>query len=125
MDGAHPAAYFTSDPAERLILLDEDGEAVSAEPILCSDGDIIAPAGSVLVLAVYDGTGRLDFVRSATLDRDCIDASAEELLALEQGYFSRLWGDPDTEPTPYRLMLLDGKTYAPLCEAASGEGEGE
>ena len=117
MSGAHPAAYFTSDLAERFILLDGDGEAVSAEPILCSDGDIIAPAGSVLVLAVYDGTGRLDFVRSATLDRDCVGASAETLLALEPGCLNT--------PGSYKLMLLDGKTYAPLCEAAPDDEIGE
>ena len=110
MSGTHPAEHFTSDRAQELILL-IGNEAVAAEP----DPDaswITAPAGSVLVLATYDEAGRLASVKSETLDRDCIEDPTASLLGLEAGYLGTL--------RSFKLMLLDGKTYAPLCEAFRG-----
>jgi hypothetical protein len=74
-----------------------------------------APAGSVLVLATYDEAGRLASVKSETLDRDCIGDPTASLLGLEDGYLGTL--------RSFKLMLLDGKTYAPLCEAYSGQDD--
>jgi hypothetical protein len=99
------AAHFKSDREGELILLDEDGEAVAAR--LSTTKLITAPGGSTLVLAIYDAAGRLTGVRSVTLDHDFIDAPPTELLEF---HFDRT-------REPFRLMLLDGKTYAPLCEA--------
>ena len=113
MSGAHPAEHFTSDFAEYLILLDGNGEAVAAD--LRLDYRTTAPAGSVLVLATYDEAGRLASVKSETLDRDCIEDPTASLLGLEAGYLGTL--------RSFKLMLLDGKTYAPLCEAYSGQDD--
>ena len=69
-----------------------------------ANGKVTAPKGAVLILAEYEASGRMKSVRSVTLTADCVNADAAKLLGV-------------TLPGSYKLMLVDGTTYAPLCAA--------
>ncbi|MBE7009505.1 MAG: hypothetical protein E7422_10365 [Ruminococcaceae bacterium] len=77
------------------------GNALLASSL--TGGTVTAPANSLLVCATYKD-GRMTGVQTVTLAENCIGKAASELL---------------TVPTngQYKLFLLDGKTYAPLCAA--------
>ena len=69
-----------------------------------ANGMVTAPQGARLILATYSG-GRMTGMRSVTISADCADADAATLLGV-------------TLPASgYKLMLVDGSTYAPLCAA--------
>lgn len=72
-----------------------------------SFGRVTAPEGARLILAQYED-GRLTSVKCVTLANSCRDVNAATLLgeALPSG--------------SYRLMLVDGKTFAPLCASYPG-----
>jgi len=72
-----------------------------------ANGMVTAPQGARLILAQYSD-GRMTGMQSVTINADCADADVAALLGV-------------TLPTSgYKLMLVDGSTYAPLC-AAWGE----
>ncbi len=70
-----------------------------------SSGRIYANAGAVLILAEYDGSGRM------------VEAQTLQLLAKQTGTSVEALGL--ALPNAYRLMLVDASTFAPLCEAWS------
>ena len=71
-----------------------------------ANGKVYAPKGAVLILATYSG-GRMTGMQSVTINADCAD-KAPSSLGL-------------TVPASgYKLMLVDGSTYAPLCPAWEG-----
>ena len=71
-----------------------------------ANGKVYAPKGAVLICAAYSG-GRMTGMQSVTIGADCAD-KAPSSLGL-------------TVPASgYQLMLVDGATYAPLCEAFRG-----
>jgi hypothetical protein len=64
-----------------------------------------APKGALLIAAHYDKNGKLDFLQVVE------PKYAEEESKIEV---------PCNEPgTYYKLMLVDGRTFAPLCKASS------
>ena len=69
-----------------------------------ANGKVTAPKGAVLICAEYEASGRMKSMRSVTLTADCVNADAATLLGV-------------TLPGSYKLMLVDGTTYAPLCAA--------
>lgn len=71
-------------------------------------GKVTAPEGAVLLLAEYDADGRLSRLQSKTLQSDVLDASPAAL------------GLDVPECGAYRLMLVSGDTFAPLCGAWRG-----
>jgi hypothetical protein len=76
----------------------------SRDPSL-NGGRVTAPAGSLLVLAEYDANGRLLSADIVTVADDCTEADAKTLLGVS------------AFPDSYKLMLLDGDTFAPLCHS--------
>ena len=71
------------------------------------DGAVFAPEGALLLLAQYDKDGRLASVRSVTVKAE--DSYVTRTLA-ELGLTLPASGT-------YKLMLVAGDSYAPLCEA--------
>ena len=68
-----------------------------------ANGKVYAPKGAVLICATYSG-GRMTGMQSVTINADCAD-KAPSSLGL-------------TVPASgYKLMLVDGSTFAPLCAA--------
>ena len=72
-----------------------------------ANGKVYAPKGAVLICATYSG-GRMTGMQSVTLAGDCANADAATLLGAA------------LPASGYQLMLVDGATYAPLCEAFRG-----
>ncbi|MBE7004994.1 MAG: hypothetical protein E7425_12105 [Ruminococcaceae bacterium] len=70
-------------------------------------GTVYAPAGAVLVVASYDG-GRMTWMRSVAAPAGGWSGVTVQTIAKDNGF---------TLPSSYKLMLVDGKTFAPLCEA--------
>ena len=69
-------------------------------------GKVCAPGGALLILAQYQN-GRMSAVRSVKLAADCANVDAKTLLGI------------GAYPDGSKLMLVNGKTYAPLCAAWS------
>ena len=61
----------------------------------------------MLICATYSG-GRMTGMRSVTINADCANADAATLLGAA------------LPASGYKLMLVDGSTYAPLCAAWEG-----
>jgi hypothetical protein len=99
--GENALKCFTGDAAGSFVVLDGNEARLVASSL--ADGSVTAPAGATLVCATYKD-GRMTGVQTVTLAENCIGKAASELL---------------TVPTngQYKLFLLDGKTYAPLCAA--------
>ncbi len=68
---------------------------------------ITAPAGSVLIAAAYNADGRPAGVKLIKIDTVCVSKTKSTGLTKQAG-------------CSYKLMLLDGTTFAPLCAAWSG-----
>ncbi|MBQ1375474.1 MAG: hypothetical protein IIY69_04260 [Clostridia bacterium] len=65
---------------------------------------ITAPAGSVLIAAAYNADGRPAGVKLIKIDTVCVSKTKSTGLTKQAG-------------CSYKLMLLDGTTFAPLCAA--------
>ena len=72
-----------------------------------SGGKVTAKKGALLIFAQYKN-GKMTAVKSVTLAADCTDADAAALLGRA------------LPAAGYKLMLVNGATYAPLCNAWSG-----
>ena len=69
-------------------------------------GTVTAPKGALLILASYDASGRLTATQTKTVDAACVQQQLSAFgLSIPSG--------------SYKLMLVNGSTYAPLCEAWS------
>ena len=79
--------------------------AYSAPTYTVQNGVVTAPEGAVLILATYDSKGKMTSVQSKTLTADCVSADPAALLGLT------------SLPASYKLMLVDGGSFAPLCAA--------
>ena len=97
-------AYFTSGYANYALGLYEGGVTEARFfPAALGRDTVTARLGSALLLAQYDASGKMTALQSKTLTADVVGASPASLGI--------------TLPTarPWKLMLVDGKTYAPLC----------
>ncbi len=67
-------------------------------------GKVTAPKGAVLICAAYEAGGRMKAAQSVTLDRDYVNEAPPASLGVPAS-------------GSYKLMLVDGATFAPLCTA--------
>jgi len=100
--GADALKCFTSDSGAYVVGLN-GGEAALLASSFAENGAVTAPKGAVLVCATYEG-GKMTGVQTLTLAADCIGKAASKLLTVPAS-------------GQYKLFLLDGTTYAPLCAA--------
>ena len=70
-----------------------------------------APKGALLIAAHYDESGKMDYVRVMEPERGAKESTIEVPC--------------DELGTVYRLMLVDGSTFAPLCKADSSYVDNE
>jgi hypothetical protein len=104
--GANAIKCFASDADGYAVKL-SGGEAALAIDCSVANGKVTAPEGAVLILATYNASGRLTSSQTATVGEDCVNATPASLGI--------------TLPTTgtWKLMLVDGKTFVPLCAAWS------
>ena len=105
-------------PDTFLILVDVlDGLAavdttVELVPSL-TGGAVTAPPRSALILALYDADGRLTGARFRAVPEECRDTPLSD------------FGLSLPESGAYKLMLLDGRTFLPLCLVFDGAADEE
>ena len=104
-DNGRAAASDAGKPGTLTVTANPDHALIARfAPYSVSGGRVSAPKGSVVILAEYDG-GRMIGLHYLALTEDCGDADARTLFRLSE------------YPNRFKLILMNGKSFAPVCEA--------
>ncbi|MBQ9458632.1 MAG: hypothetical protein IJU66_01715 [Oscillospiraceae bacterium] len=103
-----------SSDGEFVGMLDEEGVVELTRVPSVRDGVVYAPGGAVLIAAEYDASDRMTSVRSVSAPARGWNGESVANIAAAAGV---------TLPVTYKLMLVDGTTYAPAVRVV-GENAG-